>query len=78
MEQDRGYGGPGQYHRSSLSAGRRCNFIRSKDRGETIAGDGVPGEGDMTDQDFVLVCDNCLSDTRQTTHTSTIFPTAYP
>ena len=27
--------------------------------GTLIAGDGVPGEGDITDQDFVLVCDNC-------------------
>jgi hypothetical protein len=25
-----------------------------------IAGDGVPGNGDLTDQDFVLVCGNCL------------------
>jgi hypothetical protein len=24
-----------------------------------IAGDGVPGIGDITDQDFALVCDNC-------------------
>lgn len=27
--------------------------------GTLIAGDGVPGVGDITDQDFVLVCDNC-------------------
>jgi hypothetical protein len=27
--------------------------------GSLIAGDGVPGVGDNTDQDFVLICDNC-------------------
>jgi len=27
--------------------------------GTLIVGDGVPGDGDITDQDFVLVCDNC-------------------
>jgi hypothetical protein len=27
--------------------------------GTLIAGDGVPGVGDSTDQDFVLICDNC-------------------
>ncbi|PZQ17327.1 MAG: hypothetical protein DI564_05815 [Rhodanobacter denitrificans] len=25
-----------------------------------IAGDGVPGSGDATDQDFALVCSNCV------------------
>lgn len=29
-------------------------------RGSAIAGDGVPGVGDATDQDFALVCTNCL------------------
>ncbi|MCB9418560.1 MAG: S8 family serine peptidase [Ardenticatenaceae bacterium] len=28
----------------------------------TIAGDGLPGNDDMTDQDFALVCYNCSSD----------------
>jgi hypothetical protein len=28
--------------------------------GSNIAGDGVPGMGDATDQDFALVCTNCL------------------
>jgi hypothetical protein len=27
--------------------------------GTLIAGDGVPGVGDSSDQDFVLICDNC-------------------
>lgn len=34
-----------------------------------IAGDGVPGSGDMTDQDFALVCSNC---TQQPTFTLTV------
>lgn len=29
-------------------------------RGSNIAGDGVPGTGDGTDQDFALVCINCV------------------
>ncbi len=33
-----------------------------------IAGDGVPGSGDATDQDFALVCDNCQID-RETNYT---------
>ena len=31
---------------------------------ENIAGDGVPGNGDPTDQDYALICYNCVrSDT---------------
>lgn len=31
-------------------------------RGLNIAGDGIPGNADPTDQDFALVCDNCASE----------------
>jgi hypothetical protein len=37
-----------------------------------IAGDGVPGSGDNTDQDFALVCDNCQID-RETIYTFNFF-----
>ncbi|HJU39802.1 MAG TPA: hypothetical protein VJ724_09530, partial [Tahibacter sp.] len=30
-------------------------------RATTLPGDGIPGSGDATDQDFALVCDNCVA-----------------
>lgn len=42
--------------------------------GANIAGDGVPGNADTTDQDFALVCDNCIS---VPTFTLGIDPTSY-
>ena len=42
-----------------LPAGVTGNFIVTVNA-TNIAGDGVPGDGDPTDQDFALVCYNCL------------------
>ncbi|HEY7162126.1 MAG TPA: putative Ig domain-containing protein, partial [Acidobacteriota bacterium] len=42
-----------------LPAGVTGNFIITVNA-TNIAGDGVPGDGDPTDQDFALVCYNCI------------------
>ena len=34
--------------------------VRIKVTAYNIAGDGVPGVGDLTDQDFTIVCSNCI------------------
>ena len=44
-----------------LPAGESAAF-EIKVTAAEIAGDGVPGSGDNTDQDFALVCDNCEID----------------
>jgi hypothetical protein len=44
-----------------LPAGESAPF-EIKITAANIAGDGVPGSGDNTDQDFALVCDNCEID----------------
>ncbi|MFN2255939.1 MAG: S8 family serine peptidase [Candidatus Promineifilaceae bacterium] len=44
-----------------LPAGESAPF-EIKVTAANIAGDGVPGSGDNTDQDFALVCDNCEID----------------
>ncbi len=41
-----------------LPAGVQGTFVISVE-GTNVAGDGVPGNGDPTDQDFALVCTNC-------------------
>lgn len=48
--------------------------VQIKVKGFNIAGDGVPGNADLTDQDFSLVCSNCV---REPTFTLDVTPTSH-
>ena len=49
---------PAQQRRERLPAGRRHRAVKVRVVATNIAGDGVPGNADTTDQDFALVVSN--------------------